>query len=271
MSRLALLADDDGALEQENCSAVENNLPIKFWDELGVVVPPDGLVRRLLGTKSLALIYGDPGSGKTFLATDLSLHIAVGWNWFGRKVAPGAVLYVACEGEAGFNNRVAGARDRYALPTEVPFALVPAAVNLGPGGEDARRVVAAAKATEARTGQRVCVRVCLSRSPFLSGFVRHPVRQCPAHDESEVMRRGWHFIAADWHGFHLALSIENKRSTARQAFNAIWVRPNLAPSCRPVRGHRRRRDRAPRATARRQTSSRQRAFLRPGPACDPRW
>lgn len=155
MSRLALLTDDDGALEQENRWAVESNLPIKFWDELGVVAPPDGLVRCLLGVKSLALIYGDPGSGKTFLATDLSLHIAMGWDWFGRKVAPGAVLYVACEGEAGFNNRIAGARHRHALPAEVPFAVVPAAVNLGPGGEDARRIVAAAKATEAKTGQKV--------------------------------------------------------------------------------------------------------------------
>lgn len=132
-----------------------DGLPLKFWADLDTVVAPDRLVRRLLGTTALALIYGEPGSGKTFLATDLGMHIALGWQWFGRSVTPGAVLYVACEGSAGISNRLAAFRRRHELPKEVPIVVVPAALNLGPGGSDAERVIDAVRIVESTTGQVV--------------------------------------------------------------------------------------------------------------------
>jgi hypothetical protein len=55
-------------------------LPLKFWNELGSVARPDRLVKRLLGTTSFGLIVGEPACGKSFLATDLGMHIALGWN-----------------------------------------------------------------------------------------------------------------------------------------------------------------------------------------------
>lgn len=130
-------------------------LPVRYWDELDIVSPPDRLVRKLLGTTALALVFGEPGCGKTFLATDMGLHIALGRPWFGRAVTQGAVLYVAAEGAAGLSNRIAAFRQSNSLPGDVPFAVVPAAINLGPGGQDAPRIIDAAKAIEARTGHPV--------------------------------------------------------------------------------------------------------------------
>jgi hypothetical protein len=132
-----------------------DRLPLRFFSDLGSIAPPDRLVRKLLGTTALALVYGPPACGKTFMATDLGLHIALGRGWFGRSVTPGAVIYVAGEGVAGINNRLAGFKARHEPGADVPFVIVPMAINLGPGGGDAERVIAAAAEVEARTGQAV--------------------------------------------------------------------------------------------------------------------
>lgn len=127
-------------------------LPIRFWGDLGKVTAPDRLVRRLLGTTALAVIYGDPGSGKTFLAADMALHVALGRPWFGRAVLQGAVLYVAAEGSAGLENRIVAFRAAHETPKNVPFAVVPVAVDLGPSGVDLQAVIAAAERLSSATG-----------------------------------------------------------------------------------------------------------------------
>lgn len=135
--------------------ATHDGLPLRFWSDLSIITPPDKLVRGLLGTASTAVITGEPGSGKTFLATDVGMHIAMGWAWFGRPVTPGAVIYVAGEGVSGISNRLAAFRSRYDMPDDVPFVVVPIALNLGPGGQDAQRVADAVGAVEERTGRAV--------------------------------------------------------------------------------------------------------------------
>jgi hypothetical protein len=120
-------------LDRERGAKSAEGLPLKFWGELGDVAPPDRLIKRLLGTASLAVVFGEPGCGKTFLAADMGLHVALGREWFGRPVTPGAVLYVAGEGVAGLTNRLAGFKAKHAPTDSVPFAIVPAAINLGPG------------------------------------------------------------------------------------------------------------------------------------------
>lgn len=63
------------------------------------------LVRGLLGRVSFAVLYGDSGAGKSFLALDLSYALALGEPWQGRKVTRTAVLYVCAEGLDGFKGR----------------------------------------------------------------------------------------------------------------------------------------------------------------------
>jgi len=64
------------------------------------------LVRDILEADTLAMIYGQPGSGKSFLALDLAASIACGVPWFGRATKRGAAIYILGEGGAGVSRRL---------------------------------------------------------------------------------------------------------------------------------------------------------------------
>ncbi|MDW7745150.1 helicase RepA family protein [Halomonas sp.] len=67
--------------------------------------PVSWLVRGYLEADSLALVYGEPGHGKSFLAIDLAASIATGTPWHGAETQPGAVFYIAGEGHNGLGRR----------------------------------------------------------------------------------------------------------------------------------------------------------------------
>lgn len=69
-------------------------------------------VKGVLPESGLAAIYGPSGCGKTFLTLDLAGAVSDGCNWFGRRVTPSSVCYLALEGEHGISNRVRAFRVR---------------------------------------------------------------------------------------------------------------------------------------------------------------
>lgn len=74
---------------------------------LKAIKPEPYRVRGVLPAQGVAAIYGVSGSGKSFLALDLALTVATGAaTWFGHKVRPAPVVYVALEGQTGLVNRV---------------------------------------------------------------------------------------------------------------------------------------------------------------------
>ena len=58
----------------------------------------NALVRGLLHPGDAAMLCAEPTFGKTFIALDVSWHIALGRDWHGRKVKRAPVLYIALEG-----------------------------------------------------------------------------------------------------------------------------------------------------------------------------
>lgn len=64
------------------------------------------IVKQFLPQASLGVLFGESGSGKSFLAYDLSAAVSRGIEWNGRKVTQGRVLYIVAEGVAGFVNRI---------------------------------------------------------------------------------------------------------------------------------------------------------------------
>jgi RecA/RadA recombinase len=64
-------------------------------------------VRGLLPAQGVAAIYGEAGSGKSFLAMDLCFSIAAGHpDWFDMEVKSAPVAYIALEGRSGVSKRL---------------------------------------------------------------------------------------------------------------------------------------------------------------------
>lgn len=78
--------------------------------------PIQWLVRGYVEADSLALMFGDPGCGKSFAAIDLACCIATGTPWHGNKTTPGAVFYIAGEGQNGLMRRFAAWSQHNAVP-----------------------------------------------------------------------------------------------------------------------------------------------------------
>lgn len=74
------------------------------------------LIKNYLTLDSLSEIFGDPGSGKSFVAIDIVGHIATGRDWCGNTVHEGSVLYIAGEGKNGLAKRFKAWFERYKEP-----------------------------------------------------------------------------------------------------------------------------------------------------------
>lgn len=79
--------------------------PLLSADELHQLPEPKWLVEDHI-TDGLSVMYGQPGSGKTFLALDWALSVATGHRWRGKDVLHAPVVYVSGEGGGGMARRI---------------------------------------------------------------------------------------------------------------------------------------------------------------------
>lgn len=88
------------------------------------------LIKGILPQKGLAIIYGAPGSGKSFFVADLVAHISAPHitDWRDRKAATGGVAYCFLEGGFGAANRITALKTR--LGDLGHFVSYPESMNL---------------------------------------------------------------------------------------------------------------------------------------------
>jgi len=67
---------------------------------------PVFIVDKLIEENVLALIYGEPESGKSLLTLDISCCVATGLPFHGQQVREGGVVYIAGEGFSGLKRRL---------------------------------------------------------------------------------------------------------------------------------------------------------------------
>lgn len=67
---------------------------------------PSWIVKGVLPRAELVVLFGESGSGKSFIALDIAAAIDRGIAWRGRRVKQGRVVYICAEGAGGFRNRL---------------------------------------------------------------------------------------------------------------------------------------------------------------------
>jgi hypothetical protein len=115
--------------------------PLKFLGDLKVNLTNRWAVKGLLPAQGLAVVYGAPETGKSFLMLKLALHMAIGRDFAGRKATRTGVIYISAEAGSGFESRAAAARDAMGMTARDPFALLPVAPDLGRSDGDAQILV----------------------------------------------------------------------------------------------------------------------------------
>lgn len=132
-------------------------LPIEWGEEIEPRLNNLWLVKKTLPQQGLALIFGHPGSGKSFLAIDLAMHVAIGRDWNGAQTRKGVVVYVAAEGQNGLKNRIVAFRRHYALTGSLPLALIPVPIDLHDPAADRAKLARAVRVAAERYGEAVAL------------------------------------------------------------------------------------------------------------------
>lgn len=92
---------------------------------------PEPLIDDTIDRRTVSLLAGYWGTGKSFIAQDWAACVATGKPWQGRPVATGRVLYIAAEGAYGLSGRLDAWE--YAWRHKIPhtvYNVLPMPVNL---------------------------------------------------------------------------------------------------------------------------------------------
>ena len=101
--------------------------------------PP--LIKGVLDCSGTSVMYADSNVGKTFLALDMALHVAFGWDWCSRRTRKGKVVYLAPEAGLRLRTRLHAFVAHHDLSDLPDFYLIPAGVDFCSNQEDALAVI----------------------------------------------------------------------------------------------------------------------------------
>lgn len=131
-------------------------LQLVWFHEIKPDIEAKDFVEGVLTEGTMSVVYGESNVGKTFLATDIGLHVSAGRAWMGREVDQTGTLYLAMEGGHGIRNRIAAFQRHHGMDGDVlPFAIVPMPLNLLDPEADRDRIIATIAYAQRICGFRV--------------------------------------------------------------------------------------------------------------------
>jgi len=148
------LGGDLMALLTPNLDVI-HRMQVIFGNDLGDnYEAPNEVIQDIVVANSLAVLYGDSNSGKTFFALSLATAVAEGMEAYGKKVDPGLVVYLATEAPGSIRSRMQALK-RYHGKSLSNLAMVPVPLNFYSNAGDASSVVALIEQIEQVRGQKV--------------------------------------------------------------------------------------------------------------------
>ena len=126
---LSTAAADDSTADDTRPAIREH---VWYDDEEALTLPgPSWQVADRLPSRSLTVLYGPPGAGKSTAAVDLACSLPVGLPWLGAAIVePGPTMYVAGEGVSGYVARLRAWKAHYQVTERIGAHVWPAAVAL---------------------------------------------------------------------------------------------------------------------------------------------
>ena len=106
LADLAAKAADELAGLAVSKQAAQSRLLVPVGELIGQPARVEWLVRGMIERESLALLFGDSGAGKSFVALGITAAIATGTDWHGHRTAAGPVAFLAGEGHGGISRRL---------------------------------------------------------------------------------------------------------------------------------------------------------------------
>ena len=79
------------------------------------------LIKDHMEKHSIAMLFGEPASAKSFIAMDIAFCVAAGIDWNGNTTEQGKVVYIAGEGHSGIAKRFKALGMKYSMTTNDIF------------------------------------------------------------------------------------------------------------------------------------------------------
>lgn len=199
---------------------------IKFFNEIDPAPRKDWLIRGMFGAGEMSIVYGEPGCGKSVLATDLAVHVAAGVDWHGRAVRKGAVLYVAAERAALTERRLAALKTKPEFPPETRFGIIPGHFDFFSCDKDALRLVSSTKFMAHATGEPTVLIVIDTVARVIPGADENHSRDIGRFIENlEIIRAGTgaHVLAIHHAGKEKAKGLRGSTALLGAADTTLYV------------------------------------------------
>jgi len=155
----------------------EHLLAHAFWmREASLTLDLPYIVKGLFGKKQIVVLWGSPGSGKSFNATEISACVGAGVNWRGRKTKRGIVLYVVAESSRPYiANRITALKRERPELADAALLVVPLALDLlHAQAGDVDRIIKTAEVLAAGDGEVVLIVIDTLATTFGGGNENAP-------------------------------------------------------------------------------------------------